>query len=127
MEIDPAFSVTQPIRQGDLIACSQTASRHPFDRFGVIVTADCDLERLRPDHQVTFLRVAPVTDYVRHVWCRKKIHALLSTLQKDAATSFNTISQKLDPQRVQLLPRRLAEWLSISRRFILALKTSRFG
>src|SRR4051812_42943364 len=70
MEIETTFSPSEPIKQGELIARANFETCHPFDQIAVVVTADCDLERVRPDHHVTLLRVVPVSDFVQHVWCR---------------------------------------------------------
>lgn len=111
MEIDKSFNPTEQPRQGDLIARSNFEQRHHLDRFGVIVTADCDLERARPEHQITYLRIAPVTEYVNHVWCRKKLHDVLKKMRTDAAATFNRLLKLSAPDQLPLPPERLVEWL----------------
>lgn len=114
MEIEPAFAPSDRARQGDLIARSRLEDRHPFDRFGVVVTADCDMERARPEHQITFLRVVSVSEYVNHVWCRKKLSSLLTKLRNDTAGLLNRVSLAADPNRLPISSERLAEWLKAS-------------
>src|SRR5262249_23522247 len=99
MEIERSFLTSEPLSQGDLIALSNFENRHPLDRFGVIITADCDIERARPDHLVTFLRIAPVFDYICHVWSRKKIHILLKQMTITAAAMFDRLSRAVDTDR----------------------------
>jgi hypothetical protein len=112
MEIDESFTASAPARQGDLIARANFEQRQPFDRFGVIVTADCDMERARPEHQLTFLRILPVAEYVRHVWCRKKLHDLMTRLRNDTTALFNRLSYENEPSQLPVTPAQLVDWLS---------------
>jgi len=114
MEIDRSFTSSAPARQGDLIARANFEQRHCFDRFGVIVTADCDMERARPDHQLTFLRIVPVAEYMMHIWCRRKLHDLTARLRNDTASLFNRLSQENEPTWSSMTSDQLADWLSSS-------------
>lgn len=114
MELDETFSTSAPARQGDLIARANFEQRHPFDRFGVLITADCDLERTRPETQLTFLRIVPVPDYVKHVWCRKKMHDILKRMAHDTTALFNRLSRDDEPTRLPIKPERLVDWLCSS-------------
>jgi hypothetical protein len=114
MELDETFTTSAPARQGDLIARANIERRHPFDRFGILITADCDLERTRPETQLTFLRIVPVSEYVKHVWCRKKMHDFLKRMGLDTTMLFNRLSRDDEPTRLPIKPERLIDWLSSS-------------
>jgi hypothetical protein len=63
-ELDPEFKREQPIRQGDLIGFWDWNSLPPLSRFGVILTADCDIENGRPDQELVYARIISQSDYI---------------------------------------------------------------
>jgi hypothetical protein len=93
--------LSEPIRQGDVIQWLQPTS--PWDRFGVVVTADCDIAQGKHRGVLSYSPVLTLDDYLSQIWLgdhvRKQLRAHLPRVRKlllDAAkissTGFQGIS-----------------------------------
>lgn len=98
MELDPDFKPGLPLWQGDLLGFSNWARADPLQRYGVIITADCDIQRARPDQELVFLRVVTQADYIDVIWSRSKLERVRDTRVRDLTQMMNRLRKQIDPE-----------------------------
>jgi hypothetical protein len=72
------------INQGDVFEWMDDNKTRPWRNYGIVVTADCDLEHKKTDGLVSFVPALIAEDYLWHFWKEKRLAStrkqLLSTL-----------------------------------------------
>lgn len=67
-----------PMRQGDIFRWSNAPSRDPWDRTGVILTADCDIAQRKTQDFYTYVPLITLEQYIRDVWAARKLGSLVA-------------------------------------------------
>jgi hypothetical protein len=91
-EFDLALPKEAPIRQGDVIGFWDWSTRKPTERFGLVITADCDIAQERAFDSICYLRIIPVPDYLHLFWAPRMLVAnrrkWLRVCAQDAVSIF---------------------------------------
>jgi hypothetical protein len=111
MELDPSFRPEWPIRQGDVIGFWDWNCRLPYDRYGLIITADCDIAQGRPDQHLVFLRIISVSDYAEVIWSREKIHKYLDQHLNEITSTVNRLRRLSDSSSIDINSADVVEWI----------------
>jgi len=69
------FRSSDPLRQGDVFRCATDA-----EVYGILVTADCDIEHGKHGGELTLIMAYPPSRYVREWWSRSEFARLRSKL-----------------------------------------------
>jgi hypothetical protein len=112
VELDANFKIGQPIRQGDLLGFWDWRVRPPLARYGVIITADCDIANGRKDQELVYLRIIPQKDYVDAIWSRAKLTIARSKAFKDLAPQINRLRAQDNPSSVHLTEAEVQDWVA---------------
>jgi hypothetical protein len=72
-EWEPTIAPEVPFRQGDAIAWGNWRQRDGWDRFGVILTADCDIAQGRVSQFLTYLPIIDAGVYLNEVWAKNRL------------------------------------------------------
>ncbi len=78
-ETDPIDSVAERVRQGDVLRFE--VQSHPWESYGIVVTADCDIVQVKNAGIVSYVPVLALADYWRVV-------ALPRDIDKYASSKF---------------------------------------
>lgn len=98
MELDPNFRTTWPIQQGDAFGFWDWRTRQPLNRFGLIITADCDIENGHPDQELVYLRIVSQSDYVDIFWSRAKLLIARRNALRDLVPQLNKFRTEFLPE-----------------------------
>ncbi|MGY4512117.1 hypothetical protein [Bradyrhizobium sp. USDA 3650] len=79
------------LRQGDIIAAHPGTEnwRNPWRRFGVILTADCDLEQQKGGANLVYIPVIGLKTYLADVWLPNHATALYETATRQAEKALD--------------------------------------
>ena len=93
------------LRQGDIIAAQPgTASWHdPTKRFGIIISADCDIEQGKGGSSLVYLPIISHIDYINLVWIPQEA----TKIDLSARSSIDKLLRDVDPS---LSSRHLFGW-----------------
>jgi len=114
VELDLDFNVDCPIRQGDLLGFWDWASQPPLGRFGVIITADCDIANGRPDQELVYLRIVSQSDYIDIFWSRSKLERARDRAFRDLLPHINRLRRTNDPNAQDLDRAEFESWIRSS-------------
>lgn len=97
------------LRQGDVIAAQPgTASWHdPTKRFGIIISADCDIEQGKGGNSLVYLPIISHIDYINLIWVPQEAAKVDTT----ARNSIDKMLKDIDPS---LSSRHIFGWSSRS-------------
>lgn len=84
------------IQQGDVFAWENPAGQ-PYGRYGVIITADCDLALRKHRGVLSYLPILDMGEYTLKMWAPKTFSAPLET-------ALNTLVIRINKQRAKLKP-----------------------
>ncbi|HEV2550426.1 MAG TPA: hypothetical protein VGU20_24145 [Stellaceae bacterium] len=112
MELDLDFRAGSPIWQGDLLGFEDWTRAHPLEKYGVIITADCDIQRARPEQELVFLRVITQADYIDVVWSRSKLERARDKLVHDTTQMVNRLRKAVDAEATALDETDVARWIT---------------
>jgi hypothetical protein len=110
LELDPDFRSGHPIWQGDLLGFGDWERAHPLERYGVIVTADCDIQQARPDRDVVYLRIVSQKDYIDFLWAKEKLEKIRDRCLADATEMINRLRRQQEPEVVDLELSEVDRW-----------------
>jgi hypothetical protein len=111
VELDLNFRPDWPLRQGDLLGWVGWEERPPLDRFGLVITADCDIAQGRPDQELVYLRVITVWDYLNIFWSRQKLSLLWERSITELATRTNSLRRAADSTATEISASAIITWL----------------
>jgi hypothetical protein len=114
VELDSDFKTTWPIQQGDVFGFWDWRTRPPLSRFGVIVTADCDIENGQSDQELVYLRIVAQTDYVDIFWSRSKLLGAREQALRRLAPQINRLRRENDSEAQPLDPGEILSWVMSS-------------
>jgi hypothetical protein len=104
------LNVDEPIRQGDLFAWGDWQDRPYGDRFGVVLTADCDIANSKIGNFLTYLRVITLHDYVLNVWTRDKIDRLHRRYCSQFCDLVNAMHLRLNVSAIKIPVEATTTW-----------------
>lgn len=84
-----------PLRQGDVIEALAPAD--PESRFGVVVTADCDIAQLKHNNTVSYVPLFVLPRYVAAFYIPRRLERILKQLREDLTRRATTIRQQQHP------------------------------
>jgi hypothetical protein len=108
----PDFRIDQPIRQGDVFGFWDWRTRAPLARFGVIITADCDIENGRPDQELVYLQILAQSDYVDIFWSRSKLTVCRKKAVYDVLGQVNKLRHARDNNALALTIPDIEQWIA---------------
>lgn len=111
LELDPEFKAGCPVCQGDLIGIADWTQSGLLDRFGVIITADCDIQRARPGKQIVFLRVITQREYVDYYWAKEKLEKERDRFINDLTSMANRLRRLVTNDAVDLDASAVDRWV----------------
>jgi len=99
----------QPLRQGDIVAAQPGTNswRNPWTRFGVVLTADCDLTHGKGGPNLVYVPIVDLYVYVADVWLPAEAENL-------ARTGRDKIDKQLANLQSRLAFRHIAAWGEIN-------------
>lgn len=97
------------IRQGDVIRCASDGESEP--RFGVVLTADCDIAQQKAGDNYTWLKIVRSQDYLEQTWAPEQLRRLRDRQSRAACDSINAILKRSNLDLSPLMPNSLIEWL----------------
>jgi hypothetical protein len=109
-----AMSAEAPIRQGDVFMWGNVEDRNPWDRLGVVMTADCDIALNKTGDFYTYLPLITYDCYLHDVWADRKLRALARKKLPQCRDLIHKLHSKLDPDALPLELEVLVEWLKRS-------------
>jgi hypothetical protein len=115
VELDADFKPDWPIRQGDLLGFWDWSRQQPLHRFGVIITADCDIENGHPDQELVYLRTVTQAHYVDIFWSRSKLAKACDHTFQDLVPQINSFRRQNDPNAEDLHRAEIEPWIATSR------------
>jgi hypothetical protein len=113
-EFEPFLSPDKPIRQGDIFAWGDWASREDWEKFGVIITADCDIANNRASSFLAYLPILSLESYVKLVWARERISRLFRTHERQTADEIHRLHLRLNPNATKLDALTLQHWIPVA-------------
>jgi hypothetical protein len=111
LELDRDFKRNWPIQQGDVFGFWDWRSRPPLNRFGLIVTADCDIENGQPDQELVYLRIVAQSDYVDIFWSRSKLLGAREQALRGLVPQINRLRRGIDPDAEPLQTAEVLSWI----------------
>lgn len=112
MELDPDFKIGSQIWQGDLLGFGDWDHSEPLNKYGVIITADCDIQRARPEQELVYLRVVTQPDYVDTIWSRSKLELARQKALNDLMQMINRHRLQSDPKAIALGMMEVEKWIT---------------
>ncbi len=112
VELDSDFKISWPIRQGDVFGFWDWRNRPPLSRFGVIITADCDIENGQQDQELVYLRIVSQSDYVDVFWSRSKLVAAREQALRDLIPQLNRLRRESDAEAENLSYSDVPSWIT---------------
>ena len=114
MELDPDFRIDWPIRQGDIFGFRAWDQQPPLQRYGVVVTADCDIAQGRPDQELVFVKIVTQFDYIDMFWSRSKLERAEKRAFDGWGPRLNKIRRELDATVSDLTRSEVEQWVRAS-------------
>jgi len=111
VELDSDFKISWPIRQGDVFGFWDWRTRPPLRRFGVIITADCDIENGQQDQELVYLRIVSQSDYVDLFWSRSKLLAAREQALRDLVPQINKLRRGSDAEADSIGHSEILSWI----------------
>lgn len=100
-----------PFRQGDVIRSHRTdANPKGLTRWGVIITADCDIAQGKSGDLLSYLPILSARDYLQTLWANEEIEKIVRRYGSIASGHIHRAASALNPQTKPLLPSELIDW-----------------
>tara|TARA_R110002124_G_scaffold276334_2_gene447071 strand:+ start:223 stop:1068 length:846 start_codon:yes stop_codon:yes gene_type:complete len=99
---------TDKLCQGDIVA---SADLHGADQIGMIITADCDLDKSKHGGLISAIRIVSINQYLNDVWSREQIHQYREQSIKEIANAFNSQLLKTNPHKQIVSFGEMERWL----------------
>ncbi len=112
MSIYETIDEKGPVSQGDVIKWCDRHFIRPWQTYGIIVTADCDLEWNKYGGRISFVPSLLTEDYILHQWRLSEFQSSCSSHVSKATTRLNTWREKQDAASLDLSVEAVANWLS---------------
>jgi len=112
VELDLEFKRGQPIRQGDVFGFWDWRTKPSLARFGLVITADCDIENGQPDQDLVYLRVITQADYIEIFWSRAKLGVVRKTNVRDLTGQINKLRRARDAGAPDLTIAEVEQWIT---------------
>lgn len=112
VELDLEFKIGQPIRQGDVFGFWDWRARPSLAKFGVIVTADCDIENGRSDQDLVYLRIISQADYIEVFWSSAKLEIARKKSVDDLVGQVNKLRRSLNSEASDLTVAEMEQWIA---------------
>jgi hypothetical protein len=101
----------RPICQGDIFE-RLTGSEDPWGRFGVVVTASCDIAQEKHRGILSYVPILPITDYLRLFYLPKLLERGLRPLAEELTREIHEYQAKNLPEFPQPLSEQASlEWV----------------
>jgi hypothetical protein len=100
-----------PLRQGDIFAWADRARERPWRTFGLVITADCDLQQGKTKGILSYLPILTFEDYVWTFWRVEKFEGVRDRLKKKALDRLNKVLLRLNPNRKALSEEAGLAWI----------------
>jgi hypothetical protein len=113
-ELEPHLSTDSPVRQGDIFAWSNWTERGDWEKFGIIVTADCDIAHERSSTFFTYLPILPLKSYIQQVWVKERLTKLANSHQRLITDEIHRYHLRINPSALQLQAAALHRWVTES-------------
>ena len=114
VELELNFRTDWPIRQGDVFGFWDWRSRPPLNRFGMIISADCDIANGQPDQELIYLRIIPQSDYVDIFWSRTKLLGAREQALRDLVPQLNKLRRDNMPDAEAIDSFSVSAWVMSS-------------
>jgi hypothetical protein len=111
VELETNFKIDWPIRQGDVLGFWDWNSRAPLSRFGVVITADCDIANGRSDQELVYLRTISQADYIDIFWSRSKLDKACDKAFQDLVPLINRLRSIIDREAKGLSRQDVEQWI----------------
>ena len=103
-----------PVRQGDIL-CTRAFDEQGNDglarKWGVIVTADCDIAQGKMGGLFTYLTIVTAQEYLEHIWATDQIAALNRRWGQKAIDIIHAADRKRDRKVKPLRLLQLLNWI----------------
>jgi len=93
LQLDSDFHPGWPVRQGDILGFWDWAQLPPLQRFGVVITADCDLANGRSEQDLAYLRIISQIDYIDIFWARTQLAKQFKKHLEELTQKINRLRQ----------------------------------
>ena len=103
-------SDSDPFRQGDII-CLGPRGPQTEPRWGVIITADCDIAQQKMGDFFTFVNIVTARYYVEVIWAEEELLKLRSRLANSMVATILATERLRDPNVRPLRVRDLLDWV----------------
>jgi hypothetical protein len=101
-----------PLRQGDIFVWTEQIQEGPWRKFGIVITADCDLEQQKTKGQLSYLPVLTFEDYLWSFWRVEKFVPVHDKLKKKAVDLLNKVLTRLKPDQKPISEAAALAWIS---------------
>jgi hypothetical protein len=107
-----AVDARSDLQQGDIVEFESPVDSGPdiLRRWGIIVTADCDLARHKHRGYLSYVPILTVDDYVSEFLLPKLVEDFLDQRQRGLSKMFREFEKRLGPQHDELSDRALKSW-----------------
>jgi hypothetical protein len=100
-----------PLRQGDVFIWIDSHFSKPWNTYGVVVTADCDLAQRKTFGQVSYIPVLTFDDYIWNFWRPKYCDKHLARIEREVGQSTLEVLKKVNPDQREISPAVLRSWI----------------
>lgn len=101
------------IRQGDIICrVVRSLESSPQRKWGVVITADCDIAQKKANDRYTWLEVIPVEEYLEYYWSSDSLRKVLTKQSKTCLDYLNAQIKKSGSAFSDITDSSLREWLA---------------
>ncbi|WP_205918457.1 hypothetical protein, partial [Pseudomonas viridiflava] len=84
------WSDEEEIRQGDIISrIVHLHDQKPERRWGMVVTADCDIAQNKANNKYTWLEIVPAEEYVQYHWAPDMLRKMAKKHSKFCLEQLN--------------------------------------
>lgn len=110
LELEEALG-SEPIRQGDVFAWEQKNRSHPWQMYGLVITADCDLINNKTWGRLSYLPILTFEDYIWLFWRPRAFTQFLKDLHIKCAKRVSNALKKQDSLHAGVSPDGVTAWL----------------
>lgn len=99
-----------PVRQGDLMICRDPKTGK-IREISLVITADCDIDKVKFGRHLACLRVIPFVEYIRTVWAARKLQRLMANDTKTVWSQMTKWHSKCIGSESSLSTEAATEWV----------------
>ncbi|WP_018096620.1 hypothetical protein [Sinorhizobium meliloti] len=100
-----------PLRQGDIFLWVGHNNVQPWSNYGVVVTADCDLEQNKTHGRLSYIPAVTMDHYIWMYWVPSKFDSTLKDLATKASTRISRIIKKVDEAHAGVSVEAILSWI----------------